>query len=48
MPLNNIYQRLAGHLNDLPGGYPSTESGIELRILNKLFTADDASNISII
>jgi hypothetical protein len=37
-----IYQRLARHLDDLPGGYPSTENGVELRILRRLFTPQEA------
>jgi hypothetical protein len=27
---NDIYQKLAHHLDNLPGGFPSTGSGIEL------------------
>ena len=38
----DIYQRLAQHLDNLPGGFPSTESGVELRILKRLFTPEDA------
>jgi electron transport complex protein RnfB len=37
-----IYNQLAQHLNNLPGGYPATESGIELRILKRLFTPEEA------
>lgn len=37
-----IYQRLARHLDDLPGGYPPTESGVELHILSRLFTPEEA------
>jgi NAD-dependent dihydropyrimidine dehydrogenase PreA subunit len=37
-----IYQRLAKHLDDLPGSFPPTESGVELRILRRLFTPDEA------
>lgn len=39
---DNAYRRLANHLDKLPGGYPSTESGVELRILKRLFTEDQA------
>jgi electron transport complex protein RnfB len=39
----DIYQRLARHLDDLPGGYPSTESGLELRILRRLFSEEEAA-----
>jgi H+/Na+-translocating ferredoxin:NAD+ oxidoreductase subunit B len=38
----DIYQRLAQHLDNLPGGFPPTESGVELRILKRLFTPEDA------
>lgn len=37
-----IYARLAKFLDDLPAGYPPTESGVELRILRKLFSAQQA------
>jgi ferredoxin len=37
-----IYKKLARHLDNLPGGYPATESGIELRILKRLFTPEEA------
>ena len=37
-----IYKRLAQHLDNLPGGFPSTQSGVELRILKRLFTSEDA------
>lgn len=37
-----IYERLREHLDGLPTGYPRTESGVELRILKKLFTEEDA------
>jgi electron transport complex protein RnfB len=33
---------LAGHLDDLPAGFPPAKSGGELRILKKLFTQDEA------
>jgi len=37
-----VYQKLARHLHSLPAGYPATESGVELRILRRLFTPDEA------
>jgi electron transport complex protein RnfB len=37
-----VYKKLAKHLARLPAGYPSTESGVELRILQQLFTPTDA------
>ncbi len=39
---DDIYKLLARHLDDLPGGYPETESGVELRILRRLFTPEEA------
>lgn len=38
----DIYKRLAQHLDQLPGGYTETESGVELRILRRLFTPEQA------
>ncbi len=39
---NDIYDKLAEHLDSLTGGFPRTESGVEIRILKRLFTPDDA------
>ncbi len=38
----DVYRRLARHLDGLPGGFPPTESGVELRILRRLFTEEEA------
>ena len=38
----DVYQKLAHHLDDLPGGFPPTESGVELRILRRLFSPQEA------
>lgn len=40
--MNDVYRRLAQRLDELPSGYPSTESGVELKILRKIFTPEDA------
>jgi ferredoxin len=37
-----LYKRLATHLDNLPGGFPPTETGVELRILRRLFTPQEA------
>jgi hypothetical protein len=37
-----LYERLAYYLDKLPGGYPSTESGVGVRILKRLFTPEEA------
>jgi ferredoxin len=38
-----IYQQLARRLDDLPNGFPATASGVELRLLAKMFTPDEAT-----
>ena len=40
--MNDTYTKLARHLDNLPGGFPATESGIELKILRRLFTKAEA------
>ncbi len=40
--MSEIYNKLAAHLNSLPSGYPTTDSGVELKILRKLFTEKEA------
>jgi electron transport complex protein RnfB len=40
--MTDVYKKLAKHLDNLPAGYPSTESGVELRILKRLFTPEEA------
>ncbi|MEJ2040375.1 MAG: 4Fe-4S binding protein [Desulfosarcinaceae bacterium] len=38
----DVYSKLAEHLDNLPAGFPATESGVELRILKRLFTPEEA------
>lgn len=40
--MSDCYERLARFLDNLPAGYPRTNNGVELRILQKLFTPDEA------
>ncbi len=41
--MKDVYQRLAEFLDTLPQRYPvNTESGVELRVLKKIFTPDEA------
>ncbi len=40
--MDDLYERLAGFLDELPAGFPRTGSGVELRILRKLFTPEEA------
>ena len=37
-----VYRQLAQHLDKLPFGFPPTEDGLELRILQHLFTVEQA------
>ena len=37
-----LYARLREYMDNLPGGYPATDTGVEIRILKKLFTPEDA------
>ncbi len=38
----DVYRRLQEHLDGLPIAYPATASGVELRILRRLFTEEEA------
>lgn len=38
----DVYRRLQQHIDQMPVGFPATESGIELRILKRLFTPGEA------
>jgi Pyruvate/2-oxoacid:ferredoxin oxidoreductase delta subunit len=39
----DVYQKLAKLLDGLPHGFPATESGVELAILRKIFSPEDAA-----
>jgi electron transport complex protein RnfB len=41
--MNDVYRRLAARLDTLPHGFPGTQSGVELRILAKIFSPEDAA-----
>lgn len=38
----DVYRRLARRLDTIPNGFPATESGVELRLLAKIFTPEEA------
>ncbi len=40
--MTDVYKRLAKKLDDMPNGYPVTESGVELKILRKIYTPVEA------
>jgi electron transport complex protein RnfB len=39
---DNVYKRLANVLDTLPNGFPSTESGVEIKLLKKVFLPEQA------
>jgi electron transport complex protein RnfB len=41
----DIYVRLREFMDTMPAGYPATPSGIEIKILKKLFSPDDAEMV---
>ena len=40
--MENIYEKLRARLDDLATGFPATESKVEIRLLERLFTAEEA------
>jgi H+/Na+-translocating ferredoxin:NAD+ oxidoreductase subunit B len=38
----DVYKRLANRLDQLPNGFPATDTGVELKILQKIFDPDEA------
>src|SRR4030067_1742768 len=41
--MDDPYQRLAERLNTIPNGSPSTPEGLELEILRRIFTPEEAA-----
>ena len=40
--VDESYRKLALHLNYLPGGFPPSKTGAHIRLLQRLFTSDEA------
>ncbi len=40
---NDVYRRLARRLDEIPNGFPATESGVELKLLATMFTPEEAA-----
>jgi Fe-S-cluster-containing hydrogenase component 2 len=40
--MKDHYRKLAGELDRIPNGFPGTESGVELKLLAKLFSEEEA------
>lgn len=38
----DLYKRLREFFNAMPGGFPATDSGVEIKILKKLYTPEEA------
>lgn len=38
----DVYKKLASVLDEMPNGFPSTDDGLEIRILQKIFDPDEA------
>jgi Na+-translocating ferredoxin:NAD+ oxidoreductase subunit B len=43
----DVYRKLAQRLDTIPNGFPATESGVELRMLAKIFTPEEARLASV-
>jgi Na+-translocating ferredoxin:NAD+ oxidoreductase subunit B len=41
--MTQVYEKLASYLDDLPAGYPATDSGVEIEILETLFSEEEAA-----
>ena len=39
--MENVYEKLRERLDDLANGYPATESKVEIRLLERLFTEEE-------
>jgi Na+-translocating ferredoxin:NAD+ oxidoreductase subunit B len=45
--IEEIYKKLAERLDAIPNGFPATQSGVELRLLEKIFTPEEAHLASV-
>ena len=44
---DEVYRRLAKRVNEIPNGFPATESGVELELLAKMFAPEEAHLASV-
>ena len=42
-PITDAYRQLAARLDALPSGFPATPDGLELAVLARLFTPEEAA-----
>ena len=40
--MDNVYKKLAEKLDQIPNGFPVTDTGVELKLLQKIFSPKDA------
>ncbi len=40
--MDSVYKNLAEKSDQIPNGFPATESGVELKLLQKIFSPKDA------
>jgi hypothetical protein len=45
--IDSVYRLLSQRLDSLPNRFPATKSGVELRLLKKLFTPEEATLASV-
>lgn len=43
VPAEDVYEALAAHLDRLPAGFPRTPDGVEMRLLRRLFSPEEAA-----
>ena len=39
---NRVYRDLQRHLDRMPGGFPEVESGLDIKLLRRFFTPEEA------
>ena len=39
---NDVYKKLASTLDEMPNGFPSTDDGLEIRLLQNIFDPEEA------
>ena len=44
---DQVYRELARKLDSIPPGFPATESGVELQLLARLYTREEATIVAV-
>ena len=45
--VDQVYRELARKLDSIPPGFPATESGVELQLLARLYTQEEAAIVTV-